>query len=169
VTYSLMTDTAGCSRSSPAPSTALECAWAFAGRVWGTYAYRLCAGPDSARGWASHDHGAARPQSINEGIADVFAPFGPCTARSALSGSASAHPDREFFQSIDARALVGNTPEFQARVGRVGERGRSMPRPPTGGAHGRDRSATAVVVPGLATRASGAGVVLLDGDGGLVR
>lgn len=44
-----------------------------------------------------------------------------------------------------------------------------MARTFTGGAHGRDRSATAVAVPALAMRASGAGVVLLDGDGGLVR
>jgi FtsP/CotA-like multicopper oxidase with cupredoxin domain len=83
-----------------------------------TYTYRLRAGRDSAGVWPYHDHSQSMEDSIAGGMFGML---------SILRRHERA-PDREFevvfmemgqFQTIDARAFVGNTPVFTSFVGQT--------------------------------------------------
>jgi FtsP/CotA-like multicopper oxidase with cupredoxin domain len=83
------------------------------GRTW---TYRLRAGRDSVGVWPYHDHSPSMDRSLLGGMYGML----------SIRGRHERAPDREFvvvlapmaqFQTIDARAFVGNTPVFTARVG----------------------------------------------------
>ncbi len=81
-----------------------------------TFTYRLRAGPDSAGVWPYHDHSRSMHESLLGGMYGAL----------SILGRSERAPDREFvsvfapvgeFQGVNARAFVGNTPIYRARVG----------------------------------------------------
>jgi FtsP/CotA-like multicopper oxidase with cupredoxin domain len=83
-----------------------------------SYTYKLTAGADSVGVWPYHDHSPSMDASIAGGMYGML----------SIRGRGEPLPDREFevvfapapmgsLQTIDARAFVGNTPVFRARVG----------------------------------------------------
>jgi len=83
-----------------------------------TFTYRLRAGGDSVGVWPYHDHSPSMHESIEGGMYGAL----------SILGRHAQRPDREFlvffsathdFQTVDARAFVGNTPIFRARVGQL--------------------------------------------------
>ena len=83
-----------------------------------SYTYRLFAGADSAGVWPYHDHSPSMDESIAGGMYGML----------SILGRFERRPDREFevvfapmgdFQTIDARAFVGNTPVFTSVAGQT--------------------------------------------------
>jgi plastocyanin len=81
-----------------------------------TWTYRLTAIPTSVGVWPYHDHSPSMHDSIAGGMFGML----------SIIGRHEQWPDREFvvvfmemgdFQTIDARAFVGNTPVFRSKVG----------------------------------------------------
>jgi FtsP/CotA-like multicopper oxidase with cupredoxin domain len=81
-----------------------------------SWTYKLTALPESVGVWPYHDHSPSMHDSIDGGMYGML----------SIIGRHDPAPDREFvvvfarmgdFQTIDARAFVGNTPVFRARVG----------------------------------------------------
>ncbi|MCW3017425.1 MAG: hypothetical protein JWO02_4517 [Solirubrobacterales bacterium] len=81
-----------------------------------TYTYALTAGTGSVGVWPYHDHSPSMHASIEGGMYGML----------SILGRHEPWPDREFvvvlapmgyFQTIDGRAFVGNTPVFRSRVG----------------------------------------------------
>jgi FtsP/CotA-like multicopper oxidase with cupredoxin domain len=81
-----------------------------------SWTYKLTALPESVGVWPYHDHSPSMHDSIDGGMYGML----------SIMGRHDPAPDREFvvvfarmgdFQTIDARAFVGNTPVFRARVG----------------------------------------------------
>jgi manganese oxidase len=83
-----------------------------------SYTYTLHARSDSFGVWPYHDHSPSMDESIMGGMYGMLSILGP----------GERPPDREFevvfapmgqFQTIDARAFVGNTPVFTSVVGQT--------------------------------------------------
>jgi len=80
------------------------------------FTYELTAGRDSAGVWPYHDHSTSMEESIAGGMYGAL----------SIAGRRERRADREYlvafapwhgFQTINGRALVGNTPVFTSRVG----------------------------------------------------
>jgi FtsP/CotA-like multicopper oxidase with cupredoxin domain len=81
-----------------------------------SWTYKLTAGRDAAGVWPYHDHSPSMHDSIEGGLYGML----------SIAGRSEPRPDKEFvvvlaptktFQTINARAFVGNTPVFRARTG----------------------------------------------------